>query len=129
MKLVIPIWTKEAQLNGRALSAIPLEELNIGTTSSDSVVNYYLYKMFEFCNSIGIDTSKVRFREQLHDELAHYAKICYDLECRINIGWVECAGLANRTDYDLKKHSEASGQMLSCQRQLLQPIQKEKKTV
>ena len=70
--------------------------LILGESAGDQILNYYLFKLFQFCESIGIDTSKLRFREQLTDELAHYATVCYDLECRTNIGWVECAGLANR---------------------------------
>ena len=65
-------------------------------SAGNQILSYYLFKLFKFCESIGIDTSKLRFREQLIDELAHYATVCYDLECRTNIGWVECAGLANR---------------------------------
>ena len=70
--------------------------LNKDQSAGDQILNYYLFKLFKFCESIGIDSSKLRFREQLTDELAHYATVCYDLECRTNIGWVECAGLANR---------------------------------
>ena len=119
--LVIPVWTENAQLSGQALSAVPISDitlgrvprnsmklyflyfqravwgaLNKGESAGDQILNYYLFKLFQFCESIGIDTSKLRFREQLTDELAHYATVCYDLECRTNIGWVECAGLANR---------------------------------
>ena len=46
-----------------------------------------------------------------HDpnELAHYAKATYDIEYRFPWGWGEIQGIASRTDYDLKAHSEASG--------------------
>ena len=90
-ELIIPIWTEDSQLSGNALSAIPICDINGGTSSSSpssatggQIINYYLYKMFDFCNTIGIDTSKVRFREQLQDELAHYATVCYDLERDVN---------------------------------------------
>lgn len=42
-------------------------------------------------------------------ELAHYASACTDLEYRFSFGWDELWGIANRGDYDLKCHSEASG--------------------
>ena len=80
----------------RSRTKIVSGSLNKGESAGDQILNYYLFKLFQFCESIGIDTSKLRFREQLTDELAHYATVCYDLECRTNIGWVECAGLANR---------------------------------
>ncbi len=55
------------------------------------------------------------FRARAHDkdELAHYADRCYDIEYKYPWGWDELEGVASRTDYDLKKHQEHSGQKLS----------------
>lgn len=55
------------------------------------------------------------FRARPHekDELAHYADACYDVEYRYPWGWDELEGIASRTDYDLRKHQEHSGQKLS----------------
>ncbi len=50
-----------------------------------------------------------RFRAHEASELAHYAKGCFDIEYRYPWGWGELEGIANRTDYDLKKHAEHSG--------------------
>ena len=47
------------------------------------------------------------------EELAHYAKGCYDIEYDYPWGWGELEGIANRTDYDLKKHAEYSGAKMS----------------
>ena len=47
------------------------------------------------------------------DELAHYADGCGDVEYLFPFGWSELEGVANRTDYDLKKHSESSGSDLT----------------
>ena len=47
------------------------------------------------------------------DELAHYAKATYDIEYLYPWGWGEIQGIANRTDFDLKAHSEASGENLT----------------
>ena len=84
----------------------------------------YLAKMLDFCNKIGIDTSRIRFRQQLNEELAHYSSICFDLECQLDTldAWLECAGLAVRNDYDLIKHQNASGQSLTTSRPLKEPI-------
>jgi glycyl-tRNA synthetase len=56
-----------------------------------------------------------RFRARAHDadELAHYADRCFDIEYQYPWGWDELEGVASRTDYDLKKHEEHSGQKLS----------------
>ena len=59
--------------------------------------------------------NKEAFRLRRHDqgELAHYSEDCYDVEYQYPWGWDELEGIASRTDYDLKRHSEASGAKLS----------------
>ena len=47
------------------------------------------------------------------DELAHYAKACCDVEYHFPFGWSELEGIANRTDFDLKQHSNHSGKSLA----------------
>ena len=45
--------------------------------------------------------------------MAHYAIDCWDVEVQTdNYGWVEIIGIADRTDYDLKSHSEHSSEDL-----------------
>ena len=61
----------------------------------------------------GIRRENLRTRRHGEDELAHYAKDCYDIEYRFPWGWAELEGVANRTDYDLKHHGEASGEDLT----------------
>ncbi|KAF8927855.1 glycyl-tRNA synthetase [Dissophora ornata] len=52
-----------------------------------------------------------RIRERAHsqDELAHYSSGCVDVEYLFPWGWGEVEGIANRGDFDLSKHSEATG--------------------
>lgn len=40
--------------------------------------------------------------------MAHYAEDCWDAEVETSYGWVECAGLADRSAYDLRAHTGAS---------------------
>ena len=61
----------------------------------------------------GIRKQNLRLRRHAEDELAHYAKDCYDIEYRFPWGWAELEGIANRTDFDLRSHGEASGQDLT----------------
>ncbi len=70
---------------------------------------------FQWYHDIGLDGERLRLREHEEDELAHYADVCYDVEYKFPnpLGWSELEGVANRTDYDLKKHSEESGQQLT----------------
>ena len=60
----------------------------------------------------GIRKENLRLRRHGEDELAHYARDCYDIEYRFPWGWAELEGIANRTDYDLRSHGEASGEDL-----------------
>jgi glycyl-tRNA synthetase len=56
----------------------------------------------------------LRLREHESDELSHYSKRTVDIEYAFPFtDWGELEGIANRTDFDLKRHSEFSGQDLS----------------
>ena len=57
----------------------------------------------------GIRRENLRLRLHTPDELAHYAKSCVDIEYHFPFGWSELEGIANRTDFDLRRHSEYSG--------------------
>jgi len=60
----------------------------------------------------GIREERLRLRAHESDELAHYAKACADVEYRFPFGWSELEGIANRTDFDLRRHAEYSGKDL-----------------
>jgi glycyl-tRNA synthetase len=61
--------------------------------------------------SLGVDPAHLRLRPP--DSLAHYAKAAFEIEYLFPMGWGELEGVANRTDYDLKRHSESSLKDLS----------------
>ncbi len=63
-------------------------------------------------HGIGITPEKLRFHEHAPDELAHYAKMAFDIEYEFPFGWQEFEGIHNRTDFDLKRHQEYSGKKL-----------------
>ncbi|PPF89488.1 glycine--tRNA ligase [Subtercola sp. Z020] len=65
---------------------------------------------------LGIDPTNIRFFEHPKDKLSHYSKRTVDIEYKFEFTgseWGELMGVANRTDYDLKTHSESSGKDLS----------------
>lgn len=57
------------------------------------------------------------------NEMAHYAVDCWDAECETSYGWIECVGCADRSAYDLKQHSKASGANLTAEKRLSTPIE------
>ncbi|MDA8219423.1 MAG: glycine--tRNA ligase [Dehalococcoidales bacterium] len=67
-------------------------------------LNWYL--------SLGLKRENLRLRLHEDTERAHYAAGATDVEYQFPFGWSELEGIANRTDYDLKRHAEFSGQEL-----------------
>ena len=68
---------------------------------------------FNWYASYGIRRDNLRLRKHDPDELAHYALNTYDIEYRFPWGWGELEGVADRTDFDLRRHSESSGEDLT----------------
>ena len=54
---------------------------------------------------MGIQAEAIRFRQHRSNEMAHYANDCWDAEIETSYGWIEVAGHADRSAYDLTKHS------------------------
>ena len=75
--------------------------------------DFWQKERFQWYLDLGVDPDRLRLRPHASDELAHYADGCADVEYLFPFGWSELEGIANRTDYDLKKHSEASGTSLT----------------
>lgn len=69
-------------------------------------------EMMDFAKQVGINDKKLKFREHDEKERSHYSKRTTDLEYEYPDGFKELYGLAYRTDYDLKGHSEKSGKEL-----------------
>jgi glycyl-tRNA synthetase len=79
----------------------------------DKWFEYWTKTRLEWYVALGIRRDKLRLRPHAADELAHYAKGCADVEYEFPIGWSELEGIANRTDFDLKAHSQHSGKDLT----------------
>lgn len=75
--------------------------------------DYWLDEMHKWLELVGISKENTRVREHTDDELSHYSKRTVDIEYNTPFGWKELYGLAYRTDFDLKKHQEASGKDLT----------------
>ena len=75
---------------------------------------YYKDYCMSFLTNLGINSDHLRFRDHTAEELAFYSKGTCDIEYNFHsqIGWGELWGIADRTDYDLKQHQEASKKSL-----------------
>eukprot|EP01034_Spumella_vulgaris_P024438 gene24438-30784_t len=105
--------------------------ISIGEAVSKGMVNnetlgYFMARTQLWCERIGVDPKRMRFRQHLKTEMAHYATDCWDLEILMSYGWIECAGHADRDCYDLKQHSNRTGVPLVASERLAEPIQVEK---
>ena len=74
---------------------------------------YYKNFCLEYLKSLGLNANKLRFRDHQKEELAFYSKATTDIEYEFPFGYGELWGIADRTDYDLKVHSEYSKTDLS----------------
>ncbi|MCX6013423.1 MAG: glycine--tRNA ligase, partial [Chloroflexi bacterium] len=80
--------------------------------SDDEALQKWVETRLNWFITLGIKKENLRLRPHAKDELAHYAKACYDIEYQFPIGWLEIEGIASRTDFDLKRHSSESGKNL-----------------
>jgi glycyl-tRNA synthetase len=81
--------------------------------SDDEWFEYWINERMQWYVDLGIRKEKLRLRPHEPDELAHYAKAASDVEYEFPFGWQEVEGIANRTDFDLRAHQEASGEDLT----------------
>lgn len=88
---------------------------------------YFIGKTRRFLLEAGIDERRLRFRQHKDDERAHYAVDCWDAEVELSYGWTEVVGIADRTDYDLSRHSKYSREDLSVFIPFDEPIKVKKK--
>lgn len=87
----------------------------------NETLGYFIGRTSEFVQMAGMKMQHVRFRQHLEHEMAHYAADCWDLEINCSYGWTECAGLADRSAYDLGNHSDKSGNELTAREVYSEP--------
>lgn len=78
----------------------------------NETLGYFLGRIYLFLLHIGVDKNKLRFRQHMANEMAHYAADCWDAELLTSYGWIECVGCADRSAYDLTVHSKKTGGQL-----------------
>ncbi|TPX10706.1 uncharacterized protein E0L32_008275 [Thyridium curvatum] len=118
--LELPLLAKQTQLDGKTtLRKMSIEDAVKSKTIDNETLGYFLGRIMLFLLKVGVDPSKLRFRQHLDNEMAHYACDCWDAELFTSHGWIECVGCADRSAYDLTVHSNFTGYPLTV-RELLQ---------
>lgn len=95
---------------------------------ANETLGYFIARIKLFLIKIGVDESRLRFRQHMANEMAHYATDCWDADIENSYGWTECVGCADRAAYDLTVHSEKTGHPLVVRQALKEPIVTEKLT-
>jgi glycyl-tRNA synthetase len=78
--------------------------------------DYWLQYRWDWYVDLGMNPENMRFFEHPKEKLSHYSKRTVDIEYKFEFAgstWAELEGIANRTDFDLRTHSEHSGTDLS----------------
>src|SRR5213594_478515 len=122
----LQIITEETRKKGKehSVSSTAGEALRSGVIKT-SWTAFFMALSKRFLEQLGIDGENQRFFEKLAGERAHYSKQTFDLEIKLDkLGWTEVAGFAYRTDYDLKRHMEATGQDMRVFKPYSKPLEK-----
>jgi glycyl-tRNA synthetase len=107
----VAILTEEMQGRGERNPV----RMTLGEAASKGLIRtewqaYFMGLSEEFIEMLGIPGGRQRFRGHLPEERAHYSAQTFDHEVYLESwGWVEVAGHAYRTDYDLSAHQRHSG--------------------
>lgn len=84
--------------------------------------DYWKNYSFNWLLSLGMNEETLRLRDHEQEELSFYSKATCDIEFLFPFGWGELWGIADRTDYDLSRHIEVSGEDL----RYIDPVTNEK---
>lgn len=118
----LPLFTKQNQEGSREI----LRDITMRQAVDEKIIDnetlaYFLARTYLFLTSIGIKDSAIRFRQHRDNEMAHYAKDCWDAEVETSYGWIEIAGHADRSCFDLTRHAQRTKTELKAARQLKEP--------
>ena len=100
------LYSREQQM-GADKQAQPMklgQAVQQGIIGSQTLA-YFIGRTYLYMKKIGMDPKRLRFRQHLQNEMAHYASDCWDAEAECSYGWIECAGLSDRSAFDLKVHT------------------------
>ena len=92
---------------------------------ANRVLAYFVNTTKQFLIRLGIDPARLRFRQHLKDEMAHYAADCWDAEVLLSYGWMEITGIADRGCWDLSRHAQFSGTELTHFKKFDEPVEEE----
>ncbi|XP_034717548.1 glycine--tRNA ligase-like isoform X2 [Etheostoma cragini] len=119
--LDILLFSSEAQTSGQSAHIMRLGDAVLQGVINNSVLGYFIGRIYLYLIQVGLSKEKVRFRQHMENEMAHYACDCWDAESKTSYGWIEIVGCADRSCYDLSCHSRATKVPLVAEKPLKEP--------
>uniref|UniRef100_A0AAF5DGK9 Glycine--tRNA ligase n=2 Tax=Strongyloides stercoralis TaxID=6248 RepID=A0AAF5DGK9_STRER len=119
--MMMNLYSADAQMDGKSFTRMTIGDAVEQKIVDNETLGYYMARTNLYLLKVGIDENKLRFRQHMPNEMAHYAKDCWDAEVLTSYGWIECAGHADRSCYDLTQHANATNVKLSAERKLDAP--------
>ena len=98
-----------------------LEEAVKAKVIDNESLAYFMGRSYLFLINCGISADGIRFRQHMANEMAHYACDCWDAEVETSYGWIEIAGHADRSCYDLSRHAQRTKTELKAAKMLKEP--------
>ncbi|XP_043712695.1 glycine--tRNA ligase, mitochondrial 1-like isoform X1 [Telopea speciosissima] len=120
------MFPRTEQTSGQSAKRMCLGDAVYEGIVNNQTLGYFIGRVYLFLTQLGIDKERLRFRQHLANEMAHYAADCWDAEIECSYGWIECVGIADRSAYDLRAHSEKSGVPLVAHEKFSEPKEVEK---
>ena len=103
----LPLWSAALQDQGIIVPVtMTIGEAVASGLVSNETIGYFMARSYLFLTSLGIKSEAIRFRQHRSAEMAHYANDCWDAEVETSYGWIEIAGHADRSAFDLTKHQD-----------------------
>jgi len=84
-------------------------EYFVPPAEADEWYRYWITTRLDWYLDLGIPAEQLRLHEHAKEDLSHYSRGTTDVEFAYPWGWDELEGVANRGDYDLIQHANASG--------------------
>jgi len=131
-------WPRFKEVKGEILPLLPnsgdarsmsLEDAVKEKVIRNEVLAYFVWLTYKFAVDIGMDPKRLRLRQHLKTEMAHYASDCWDLEAELGYGWTELVGVADRGSYDVQAHINHSGADLTAFERFEEPKEVEREVV
>lgn len=119
------LFGRDDQLGSGKTKTISVGEAVQSGLINNETLAYFMARTQLYMEKIGMDPTRLRFRQHLTTEMAHYAADCWDLEIKSSYGWVECVGHADRACYDLTVHGKATNTSMFATQKVDPPVEVE----